>query len=1153
MASDRKKKMQADRIKKFIEEGNLEVGESASLLQSAAKVKQRLAAKKNKKNILSTTVQRSKRRVSITGLAHQKKVKEEKEKEKKELEALEANTNRDELIGSLSKFGDGDGSYFDRWLGGNTTDTSSFSAGWITPLSGFKASPLAKKGAMAIMGGGGAVVTPVLDLRLKLAKQTREEQERDRVARMSNKERKSIEKEKQRKLRAEKKEFLRHMYGDLYVDEDEGELDDPDDDPDDEEQHVMDAKSTKEEKAQYLGGAEMRRQEMVNAEKIISKTYEFNSKQAGANMQDVDPEKMYKDTLSAIETSTYVGGRSSRHQFFACYKEEEHAYHKLSSSQSEVKLGNDIEAGVDEALNKMDKSHLEVKGSELDREKASQIAKKKKKSVVASTIGKEVEPPDSKEEEKEKQPPATPKATPKKAAQAKNVAKGAAKKGAKKAVEEKKGASESINPNPLGGSLQRFDAVQERTTFGLPSRQRPKTTGSRSSSKPSAQSRGCPPAVCPPIASAKGGGHTISEVRVRSESSSGNGEVVRAEAAEAMRKNEETEKTYNFGFGDATGGRSTFLDELRKQQLPPEPIILRQHQQASSGSDSTMRLNHLKIGSAYASCLSSALPSMLGRIRDLDLTDNRIKPATMIQLLEQFCPAVGTSVAIPCVLNSLNLSENKLTVGVVGTLVHLIHAQKKLKALNLAKCSLTERGGVLLMGAVYESSLEKLVLAHNNVGSMTGVRCADVLRDLWSLQELQLQWNDIRGQGAMAIARALAVNETITSLDLSWNGFGGNQGNGGSEDAAACVLGTSLRSNKTLRQLGLQYNNIGSRGFICLSSAIRHNNHLQAVALDGNRPSLEGFSSLIHTLNLLGGAADRVICCACSAGAIKEEMIMPKPKHKPVDVKKEEDPDVVKENTFEMPPPVWYRGRAAGEHSFDLADDYGWAAAQELLLLLATRPGYKLIKPEKGAPVKYKECMLLDTDVVLIKPEKGAPVKYHLERTGTFEDPESGEVVPSLHTYNLAELEKLGREGTLVCMVIKETSALAMLYESPILSAGGETLVKTAIRRWGEGFSFDRECFVRLVCGELYVESVVQQRLWFVVDVEAVKHEELQKAAVSLLASVAGVNVQQFGDTLHQDGSTSTMAKKRNHKFNIKKGEVSTRTICNVHTLFCKS
>ena len=72
-----------------------------------------------------------------------------------------------------------------------------------------------------------------------------------------------------------------------------------------------------------------------------------------------------------------------------------------------------------------------------------------------------------------------------------------------------------------------------------------------------------------------------------------------------------------------------------------------------------------------------------------------------------------------------------------------------------------------------------------------------------------------------------------------------------------------------------------------------------------------------------------------------------------------------------------------------------------------------------------------------------------VERSGTFTDPESGDAVASLSTYVLpSDLENsLPNEGILTATIEKEHSANARLYEFPILTEGGETLIKTAIRR----------------------------------------------------------------------------------------------------------
>ena len=40
------------------------------------------------------------------------------------------------------------------------------------------------------------------------------------------------------------------------------------------------------------------------------------------------------------------------------------------------------------------------------------------------------------------------------------------------------------------------------------------------------------------------------------------------------------------------------------------------------------------------------------------------------------------------------------------------------------------------------------------------------------LEYLNLSWNMLRGNGAIAICKSLNVNNTVREINLSWNGFG---------------------------------------------------------------------------------------------------------------------------------------------------------------------------------------------------------------------------------------------------------------------------------------------------------------------------------------------------------------------------------------------
>lgn len=59
-----------------------------------------------------------------------------------------------------------------------------------------------------------------------------------------------------------------------------------------------------------------------------------------------------------------------------------------------------------------------------------------------------------------------------------------------------------------------------------------------------------------------------------------------------------------------------------------------------------------------------------------------------------------------------------------------------------------------------------------------------------TLKELDLAWNNVRQESAVAIGRAISLNRGLESLNLAHNAF---------SDAGSQEAGDSLRGNKTLK------------------------------------------------------------------------------------------------------------------------------------------------------------------------------------------------------------------------------------------------------------------------------------------------------------------------------------------------------------------
>ncbi|XP_076466162.1 uncharacterized protein LOC143297630 [Babylonia areolata] len=82
----------------------------------------------------------------------------------------------------------------------------------------------------------------------------------------------------------------------------------------------------------------------------------------------------------------------------------------------------------------------------------------------------------------------------------------------------------------------------------------------------------------------------------------------------------------------------------------------------------------------------------------------------------------------------------------------------------------------------------------------------------------------------------MAVNEYLRVLDLSWNGLG-YQG--------AVAIAKSLKKNETLQELDLSHNNINWKGALILSSAVAKNATLRVLRIGGNTLTTTGAKDLV--------------------------------------------------------------------------------------------------------------------------------------------------------------------------------------------------------------------------------------------------------------------------------------------------------------------
>ena len=121
--------------------------------------------------------------------------------------------------------------------------------------------------------------------------------------------------------------------------------------------------------------------------------------------------------------------------------------------------------------------------------------------------------------------------------------------------------------------------------------------------------------------------------------------------------------------------------------------------------------------------------------------------------------------------------------------------------------------------------LTTLNLRFNRIGDEGAVALGDALRGNGVLKTIDLRYNVIGFEGAAAIAEALRGNGVLKTLNLRNNYIG---------DAGATAIGEALAVNGVLIDLNLMMNEIGDEGATALASALRVNGGLKKINLSYN-------------------------------------------------------------------------------------------------------------------------------------------------------------------------------------------------------------------------------------------------------------------------------------------------------------------------------
>lgn len=255
------------------------------------------------------------------------------------------------------------------------------------------------------------------------------------------------------------------------------------------------------------------------------------------------------------------------------------------------------------------------------------------------------------------------------------------------------------------------------------------------------------------------------------------------------------------------------------------------------------------IGNTHGICLGKAIKGF-DTLQRMNLNDNRLSGSSV---------SVIMSNAASMSLHQLILSSNMLRdAGARSVAAYLSH-ENVLKQLELANCGLQCEDLTAICRALAKGVCAHLVdldVSRNRIGVEGATAIAQILRHPTTpstLKNINLAWNDVGAQGAIALAVALVHNQVLTHLNLSGNAI---------SDQAGQRLADSLLTNETIIELNLSQNLIGGCSCFVFAKAVKKHPAIMKLDLSRNPLGEAGARSFYRTI--LRGLRCFVIMRSCS-------------------------------------------------------------------------------------------------------------------------------------------------------------------------------------------------------------------------------------------------------------------------------------------------
>jgi len=291
--------------------------------------------------------------------------------------------------------------------------------------------------------------------------------------------------------------------------------------------------------------------------------------------------------------------------------------------------------------------------------------------------------------------------------------------------------------------------------------------------------------------------------------------------------------------------RSQYISNCIMQGMNPRASLI-----VRKTMTKRLELQHYGMGDKMAAILAESIAE-LPHLQSINIADNGLTDDGM-------GPIILAAVQIKGLLE-LNLSKNEIgDVAADALAKYLKRADCPLQKLVMQTADVDDFEAEAFLSAVMENrSLTELDLSSNLIGGAENLNTvypdlttgsealADLLRvEGIKLKTLKLVWNMIRLDGAVDFCSSLAVNETLTYLDLSYNSLAQDGG---------IMLGQAIEDNHSLETLIIANNAIDAIACFTICVGIISNLTLKKVVFDGNPIAEQGAQALMLVPMHAGG------------------------------------------------------------------------------------------------------------------------------------------------------------------------------------------------------------------------------------------------------------------------------------------------------------